>query len=249
MTLTAAILSRNEENKLLKAIQSVKWADEILLVDSGSTDGTIALAEREGARIFKREFKDFSDLRNFALKQMRTDWIFFIDADERCDILLKDAILSIAKRPNDISAYAVRRRNVFLGKELRFGGQGHDYQIRLFRNGRAYYEQPVHEIPVVNGKVDKIVKGSLIHETKSNINEYLARLISYTDLEAALLTNQNGRISRVACMWKPFARFVYFYVLKLGFLDGFHGFVFHLFSSYYYLIKLLKSREIAGGSI
>ena len=246
MKISAVLIVFNEEKNIGSAMDSVKWADECVVVDGGSSDKTVEIAKKNGAKTFSNPFRDFASQKNFALKQATDEWIFFLDADERCDDVLRDEILKIKKEGAEHSGYFVKRRNFFLGKELRHGNHAGDYQMRFFKREGTEFKNCVHETVTLNGSSAKIEKGTILHYTKSTVNEYLNRFEQYTDLEAQFLVSVGKSVTRWDCIWKPPARFFYFYVLQGGFLDGFHGFVYHLLSFFYYFVKLLKTRERQG---
>lgn len=247
MKISVVMIVLNEEKNIAPALDSVKWADERIVVDGGSTDKTIEIAKHKGASVFSNSFLDFATQKNCALKQASCEWVFFLDADERCDEALQHEIIELAKKGARHHGYFIKRRNFFLSKELRFGNHANDYQMRFFKREGARFQNRVHEIVKLEGPSNRLKSGAILHYTKSTLSDYFRRFEQYTDLEAQSLIQSGQRITRWDCIWKPPGRFLYFYLLKGGCLDGFHGFAYHLLSFFYYFVKLLKARERQNG--
>jgi glycosyltransferase involved in cell wall biosynthesis len=251
-TLSVVLITLNEEANLSRTLQSVNWAQEIVVVDSGSTDGTLEIARRAGARVFEEPWKGFATQKNSAIAHATGEWILSLDADEEVSAELAleiEALLDVEPR---FSAYRIPRLNHFLGKPLRHGGYWPDPKLRLFRRGSTRFAQrPVHETIEATGSVGTL-KNPLIHHCYPTLEEYIEHMNRYSSEGAQLLANK-GRGSRSLAAWicnaflNPAATFVYNYVFRLGFLDGREGLVQHLNHSVYIHWKFVKAWQ-AGRS-
>jgi (heptosyl)LPS beta-1,4-glucosyltransferase len=194
--LSVIIITRDEEEMISDCLKSALWADEIILIDTGSKDKTIPIAEKMGARAAARlEFKgyDFSGWRNRGLKEARGDWVLYLDADERITPLLKKEILEILNRQRRFSvnrfptAFAIPRRNFYLGKEMNYGGAWLDYVQRLFlKKSLQGWKEKLHEYPEFQGEMGKL-KNPLIHLTHRDLGSMMVKTIDWTEIEAELL--------------------------------------------------------------
>ncbi len=242
-TLSAVLIVKNEEKKLESCLASLRWADEIIIVDTHSTDRTLEIASRYTDKIYQRDFDEFSAQKNFAVEQASGEWILSVDADERVSPELRDAIIKVLEKGTGYDGFMVKRRNIIFGKSLRFAGQRSEKILRLFRKGGGLFEQPIHEKVAVNGPVGELA-GELVHESITDLKEYFEKLNLYTDHEARLMRSRGIRPNFVDLYLKPAARFFYFYILRLGFLDGYAGFLYHGLSSYYAFLKCAKVKEL-----
>jgi glycosyltransferase involved in cell wall biosynthesis len=246
------IIAFNEAEKVKDTIESVLWADEIILVDSHSTDGTVAIAEGLGARVVQVPFRGFGALRNEALKSCSHDWILSIDADERCTPEVRDEILSIIADPSAADVYFIPRRNFFMGKWIRFSGWYPNYrQPQLFRRGAMVYD----ELPVHEGYVLRTAKppGHLRHAIWQfpfkDPGELLRKNQKYSNLGATKLVNR--RVSFAGAFGHALWAFIKHFAFKLGFLDGWRGFVIAYSNSegaYYKYLKALASQNAVSWS-
>ncbi|OYT94026.1 MAG: alpha-L-glycero-D-manno-heptose beta-1,4-glucosyltransferase [Burkholderiales bacterium PBB3] len=243
------IIAFNEAEKVAATIESARWADEIIVVDSWSTDSTAEIASQLGARVVQVKFQGFGDLRNQALAACTHDWIFSLDADERCTVEAAQEIRSVVNDPNAVDAYWMPRRNFFMGQWIRHSGWYPNYrQPQLFRKGRMTYEpKQVHEGYVLHS--DKPVG----HLTQAiwqfpfkNMAEVMHKANRYSSLGAERVAGQP------VSMWTAFSHglwsFVKHYLFKLGFLDGWPGFViaFGNFEGTFY--RYVKAMEIQKGA-
>ena len=241
--ISVAIIATNESHKIANCLHSVSWADEIILVDGGSRDDTMEKAAQLGARVHRREFDNFANQKNHALGLATGDWILSLDADEVVNPELKDAIQKAARDGGSFDGFYVHRRNFLFGKELKFGGQRREKILRLFKKGKGRFDQPIHEKIVLQGPVGEL-PGDLMHYSSGSVEEYLRKLALYTEFEARWMSRQGKpvRISDV-CL-KPFFRFAYNYIIRLGILDGYEGFLYHALSFFYDVIKHARFKEI-----
>ncbi len=240
--LSVTIIARDEELDLPECLASVAFADEIVLVDSGSRDRTRAIAQAAGAKVLERPFDDFAAQKQFALAQATGDWVLNLDADERCSGPLREA-LGAAMAREGVGGYRVRFETWLFGRRARFGGLGRERHLRLFRReGARYPPRKVHEGVEVAGEV-RALDAPIHHYTYRSLEEYLDKINRYTGAAAADRFAAGRRSSRFALargLWGFFRR----YVLKLGFLDGRVGLVFALMSGLYDFLKVAKIEDL-----
>ena len=222
---TVVIAARNAAAHIGACVASVaSWAGEVLVVENDSTDDTILLASVEGATVFSHPFATIGGQRNAAIERARHEWILVLDADERCTAGLAEEVARVIATPGAVEAYRVRRRNFFLGREIRHGGWERDRPVRLFRRHLRYDPRPVHEHVVLQYPPSELA-APMLHYTYSSLDEYFAKFERYS----AWWAEQNHARGKRASAWKvlvkPPARFVSMYLLRLGFLDGAHGLV------------------------
>lgn len=242
MKLSAAIITFNEENNIEACLESVKWMDEIVMVDGGSTDATVQKAAAYTSKVQTRAFTDFSGQKNAALQMATGDWVFFIDADERVTPELREEIQGILAKSSPDAVYAVHRKTFFFGGRLRFSGTPEDYPVRLFPRGQVAFEQPVHEIVVTALPVRKM-KADLLHYTTRDIRQYKTKLDLYVRLEQSVLLSKGRKAGPLDLILRPAAIFFLLYVGKLGFLDGWPGLQYAYLSAYYAFLKYQKLLE------
>jgi len=240
------VITRDAASELALCIGSVPFAEEVLVVDSGSRDDTVAVARRLGARVIEHAWLGFGPQKNHAVGHARNDWVLCLDADERVSPELAAHIreLLAADAPPSSPAYAMARRNCFLGRWLRHGEGYPDWNVRLFDRRRARWsEDAVHEHVLVQGKVDTL-RGDLLHASAESLERYLDKQNRYTTLQAQIL-HERGESARMARMLlSPLFRFMRFYVLKLGFLDGIPGLVHIAIGCNNSFMKYAKLREL-----
>jgi glycosyltransferase involved in cell wall biosynthesis len=267
------ILTKNEEKNLEHSLRSVaEWADAVYVVDSGSIDGTRAIAERLGARFIDRPWLGYARQKNWALETLplSSDWVFILDADEVILPELRRELLAVAGKPvgqTPEAGFYINRYFMFLGKRIRRCGYYPSWNLRFFKRGRARYEErEVHEHMIVDG-ASGYLTGHMEHNDRRGLEVYMAKHNHYSTLEAREIVRQmvEGRgtgfdarlfgnalqrrrwikhtiYPRLPAKW--LFRFLYMYVLKLGFLDGATGFRFCLFISAYEMLIGLKIREL-----
>jgi glycosyltransferase involved in cell wall biosynthesis len=224
MPLSVAIIARNAASQLDGCLASVAFADEIVVVDSGSTDGTVELAARRGARVIAKEWLGFGPQKQFAVASASNDWVLCLDADERLSDTLRESILDELKAPRGL-VYAMPRCNRFLGRWLRHGEGYPDWSVRLFHRAHARWsDDAVHE-KIVTGQPVVRLRGDLLHDSAETLEKYLDKQNRYTTLQAELLRSAGRRASVAQLLLSPALRFVKFYLVRLGFLDGVPGLV------------------------
>ena len=222
------IIAFNEEDKIGQAIKSVTWADEIVVADSYSTDDTARIATSLGARVIQIDFQGFGDLRNRAMRACRHEWIFSLDADERCTPEVRDEILEIINSRAAIDCYYVPRRNFFLGRWLRCSGFYPDYrQPQLFRQGTLVFSnEPVHEsFRIVSSQPPGYLRHAIWQIPYRNLSEVQRKALRYSTLGAEKLAAAGETGSFAKAFWHALWAFFSLFILKRGFLDGWAGFV------------------------
>ena len=219
LPLSLCVITRDAAAQIADCLASAAFADEVVVVDSGSRDDTVELARRRGARVIERAWLGFGAQKHFAVGAAAHDWVLCLDADERVTPELAAAIAREMAAPR-AAGYAVARRNRFLGRWLAHGEGYPDWNVRLFDRRRARWsEDPVHEHVLCDGPVARL-EGDLLHASAESLDDYLAKQNRYTTLQAAAMHARGERAGVLRLVLSPLVRFVRFYVLRLGFLDG-----------------------------
>jgi glycosyltransferase involved in cell wall biosynthesis len=273
VTLSVVIIAFNEEHNLPRTLESVKWADEIVVVDSGSTDRTVEIAKSYGAKVWVEPWKGFAAQKNSALEKASCDWILSLDADEEDSedlahetqwVLsaveewpengmpvesgrneLRDRGLKYGFDEDNLNGFFVPRRNMFLGRFIRHGGFYPDAKLRLFRRGSAKFEtRLVHEDAQLTGTAGTLT-GTLTHHAYPTLSGYIEHMNRYSALGAEM-AKQKGKsgFSLVNIVIRPIFTFLYNYFFRLGFLDGREGLLLHSYHSVYVSWKYAKLWEI-----
>jgi glycosyltransferase involved in cell wall biosynthesis len=224
LPLSAVLITKNASSQLGECLAAVAFCDEVLVVDSGSGDGTPELAEACGARVIRSHWRGFGPQKHYAVSQAAHDWVLCVDADERVSPALRASIETALAAPA-FSAYRFPRCNRFLGRYLRHGEGYPDWSLRLFDRRRARWsDDAVHEKVIADGPVGSL-PGDLLHDSAETLDNYLAKQETYTTLAAREARARGRRASLVRQLLSPAVRFVKFYFLRLGFLDGYPGLV------------------------
>lgn len=240
MNLTVIIPTFNEEKHIAEAIASVDFADEILVIDSFSTDSTLEIAQRLKVKVIQRKFDDFSSQKNYAIQQAKYEWILLIDADERVTKLLKEEIQERLSETTEFDAFWIYRTYHFMGNKIKYSGWQRDKVVRLFKGDTCQYNgKLVHEEIESTGQIG-FLKNKLEHYTYSDIDSYMAKINKYAWLQARERHSKGERFSIIKALVKPPYRFFNHYVLRAGFLDGFPGFVIAIVQSYGVFSRYLK---------
>lgn len=225
-------------------METISFADEIIVVDSFSTDGTLEVLEKNpSVKLISRKFINFADQRNFAISQAKYEWILFIDADERIPVPLKNEILELTKYNTDVAGFMVKRQHFFKNKPIYFSGYQTDSTFRLFRNGKVTYDKKrtVHELPIIDGRSSKL-KNNMIHYSFSSYENLKIKVERYGKLKALELYKEKKKANYFQYIVKTTYKFIYNYILRLGILDGKEGFYICYLNAYgvYYRYKQLK---------
>jgi glycosyltransferase involved in cell wall biosynthesis len=256
-TLSIAIITLNEADNLTRTLASVGFADEIVVVDSGSTDRTVEIARTLGAKVFVEDWKGFAAQKNSAIDKCSGAWVLSLDADEELTDELQQEIRTMleadAQTTPQVDGYLLRLRHVFLGRWMRYGGYYPDLKLRLFRrvtsSGPAHFtDRPVHESVAVAGRVETM-RNDFLHHGYPSLDVYLEHMNRYSTLGAHIVAAK-GKVSRSwpAFLWNaalvPQLTFIWNYIFRLGFLDGSEGLLLHLYHSAYISWKYAKAWQI-----
>lgn len=222
--ITAIIPTFNEESNIQRALDSVNFADEIIVIDSFSTDKTVDIVRESKAILLQRTFDDFSNQKNFAIGKSANEWVFLLDADEIVPEDLKEEILKTINSKTNFNAFYIYRIFFFKNKKLNFSGWRRDKVIRLFRKDSCKYIGKVHEKISTNGKIG-FLKERINHYSYRNYNQYKNKLKNYAKLQAQELLEKGLFVTPYHLFLKPFVRFFIQFIIQFGFLDGIKGFV------------------------
>lgn len=236
MPLSVALITLNEEQNIRACLETVSWADEIVVVDGESSDATACIAEEMGARVIISKFENFAAQKNIAIRACKHDWIFMIDADERMKEESVAEIRSIVEANQKDAIYSIGRETYFFGKLLRYSGNQYDAPIRLIPRNEAEMKKPVHE--EVSSKLPvKKLQHKLIHYSTRDPKHYQQKLDCYLPFELEQLREKNKSKNVLDMVIRPIGRFFQIYIRQAGILDGWPGFQFSVFSSYYVWLK------------
>ncbi|HJV06104.1 MAG TPA: glycosyltransferase family 2 protein [Chromobacteriaceae bacterium] len=246
VALSVVIITKNAARQLEQTLQSVSWANELVIVDSGSTDQTLAIASAYHAKVIHQDWLGFGPQKQFAVQQASHDWVLCLDADEWLSTELQFEIKELLNNPQ-ASAYRFPRCNRFMGRFLKHGEGYPDWSLRLFdRRHARWSDDLVHEYVISDLPVENL-KHDLMHESGEDIALYLSKQNRYTTLQAETLHRRGKRVGWPKLLFSPLLRFFKFYVLRRGFLDGVPGLV-HIsigcFNSYIKYAKLIELRRL-----
>ena len=248
--LTVTVITYNEGPHIVEALQSVSWADEIILVDSHSTDDTVERARPYATRVEVRDWSGYGIQKNHAAALASNDWILSIDADERVTPALAEEIQALLRSGPDAAGYRVSRVSNYLGQWIRSTDWYPDYHVRLYhRRAARWSEHTVHESIDCEGRVERL-RGELLHYPYRNVSEHLAKIDRYTTLVAEQWSAEGRRSSAWRAVVYPRLAFLRNYVLRRGFLDGQTGLLVSLLNSYYVFlkyVKLFEMQRVGGG--
>jgi glycosyltransferase involved in cell wall biosynthesis len=247
--LTVIVPTYNEESTLRGCLESARFADEILVVDSFSTDATVAIAREFGARVLQHEYVYSARQKNWAIPRATHDWVLLVDSDERVTLGLRDEILELLAQGPRHDGYWILRANHFLGKRMRHCGWGSDKVVRLFRRDLArYQDREVHAEIDLPGPLP-VLRHPLEHHSFRSFGQYWRKLQLYSEWGAAQLHKEGKRAGFLEILGRPVTRFLKMYVVRLGFLDGLHGLVLSLLGAFTVYLKYARLWEmrVLGG--
>lgn len=244
MGVSIVVLTKNEERHLPDCLASLTWGDELIVLDSGSTDRTLEIARAHGATVHQRPFRNYADQRNAALDLIAHDWVFFVDADERVTPVLAEEVRMVMREGSPVG-YWVPRHNYIFGKRIGHAGWFPDYQLRLFRRDKGRYDpaREVHELVVLDGTAGYL-QNPLIHLNYETLAEFRARQQVYTDYDARVLWNQGQRARPHNLILQPLREFRRRYFTLEGYKDGWHGLLLSGLMAYYEWVKYRKLRRM-----
>lgn len=251
--LSVVIIARNETPRIGPCLDSAAFADEVIIVDALSEDGTAELCRQRGAQVFERAWTGYGDQKNFAMAQARHPWVLILDADERVPDALRGEIEEVLRGGGQVGAVAYRipRRNYFYGRWMRHGGLFPDYQVRLLRRGAGKYnDAALHENLLVDGPIGRL-RHALDHLTEPTVADHFRRLDRYTTLAARETGRRRGRVGWADLTLRPALTWFKMYVMKRGFRDGVPGFLICAFAAMHIFLKYAKlweAREAPAGS-
>jgi len=264
MTISVAIVAMDEEANIGRTLASVRWADEIVLVDSRSKDRTCEIAREHGARVVVEPWRGYVAQKQYAVDLCTKDWVLLLDADEEISSALAEEIRAAVldsqigdseiADPNAVSGYWLPRKNLFLGRWMRHGGFYPDPKLRLFRRGQGFVtgHDPHDRCELKPGLSQDVpqqtrqFKNAMVHYTYPNLSLYIGHMNRYSSLGAQLAVAEGHRsFSVVDMVVRPLATFVYNYFFRLGFLDGREGLLLHLYHAVYVSWKYAKAWELS----
>jgi len=243
--ISAVVLAKDEEKNLTDCLESVKWCDEIVLIDDDSVDKTIEIAKKFNAKIFTHSLNNnFAQERNFGLQKAKGEWVFFVDADERVSLELKKEILESIKKPN-INGFFLKRQDFFGNRALKYGETANVRLLRLARKGKGEWQREVHEIWEIKDEIGEL-KNPLLHYSHPTISEFLEHVNFHSSLHAQVLKKEGVKPSLFQIIFYPKAKFIQNYIFRLGFLDGTPGIIVALMMSFHSFLARAKLYQIYG---
>lgn len=247
--ISVTIITHNEEKNVADCLQSVRWADEIIVVDSYSADRTVEICKKYKAIVITEKWLGYSRQKNLAIDNAKNEWILSLDADERITKELLDEIKKEFEKDISIDGFYIARKNFFLGRWIKHCGWYPDYNLRLFKKGKGrFIEREVHERAEIKGEA-KYLKHPLEHYTYKTLNDFISRLDRYSSLSAIELHKKGRTAGWSHLTVRPVTTFLRMYFLKKGFLEGFYGILlsglysFYTFSKYAKLWEMEKKRR------
>jgi glycosyltransferase involved in cell wall biosynthesis len=260
------ILTLNEEINIGECLDSVAWCTDVVVLDSGSTDGTRSTAESRGARVIVRAFDNWSSHQNWAVSRIpfRYPWVFYLDADERCPPDLRDEVRERATAGAGESAFRIRRKDFFMGRWLKHAQLYPTWLVRLFRPQRITYERLVNPVAVVDGPIGELASHIIHYPFSHGVSHWIARHNRYSDLEALEAANVRNEPGAPRALWssdanvrrralkelftrlpaRPLIKFAYYYAWRRGFLDGRAGFTYATLQAIYEYMIACKGVEL-----
>lgn len=243
MSISCIIITKNEETNIEACLKAVSWCQEIIVVDSGSTDRTQSIVESHNARFVTHPFNGYGRQKNFACSLVKHPWILSVDADEVLSVDLRNEIqLAISNPSSPDNGYSIPRRFSFLGRTFKHGSGSVDYPIRLFKVGFGHFsDDVVHEKLIVKGSVGRL-RGEMVHYSYTSLDQYLTKFNSYTSFAAQQIIQDKSRRSVILNALRIPLEFFRFYILKLNILNGAQGLVWSVLSAFYPFVKVAKAR-------
>ena len=247
MTISVVIITKNEEEVIKRCLESVAWADEVIVLDSGSTDNTVEICHMCGANVTVTEdWPGFGKQKNRALSLVTGDWVLSLDADEWVVPELAREIRAVTSAPNSLACYEIPRLSSYCGRYMRHSGWWPDYVVRLFRRDQAYFSDDiVHERVIVDGSRGRL-RTALLHESFRNLEEVLEKVNRYSTAGACMLHAKGKRAGLGCAVARGVWTFLQTYIFHAGFFDGREGFMLAVSraeGAYYKYIKLMMQQR------
>ncbi|MEK6744581.1 MAG: glycosyltransferase family 2 protein [Nitrospirota bacterium] len=244
--ISVTIITLNEEANIRRTLESVQWTDEIVVLDSGSSDRTVSICREFTDKVFHQEWLGFGKQKNAAIDKAAGEWVLSLDADEPVEKELAEEIKRITSDPGSVDGYRIPRKTFFLGKWVKHGGWYPDHNLRLFRKGKGRFEErAVHEAVKVSGAVGT-TRHAILHYAYPDLASYLASINKYSSLAVDVMAEKGIPASKTTwfnIVFRPVFTFIFKYIIRLGFLDGKHGLMINLFHAYYVFAKYAKAWE------
>lgn len=243
--LSVVIITLNEEDRIEDALKSCRdVADEVVVVDSYSTDRTCEIAEQYGARVYKNKFEDYGSQKNAALDKASYEWILNLDADERISEELKQELAAFKQRDDvEAAGFLINRKTFYLGRWIKHSGWYPDRKLRFFRKSKSRWRGRVHEALILDGQTERM-GGDILHYTYRDMTDHINRLNRYSQMQSHDIAKKNKKLLLLRAILLPPVTFIRFYFWKMGILDGFPGFVIALVSSWSTAMKYLKALQL-----
>lgn len=244
---SVVVLARNEEKNIGPCLETLQWADELLVLDSFSEDATVEIARGMGAEVHQRTFVNYPLQRNTGLQLASKEWVFFVDADERVTPKLAEEIRRVVDE-GGFAGWWVPRKNYIFGKWVRHAGWFPDHQLRLLRRDKARYDEgrEVHELVDLDGEAGYL-DSLMIHYNYDTVQQFRAKQDLYTDYEARLMFDSGERARIHNFILQPVRQFLWRYVTLQGYKDGWHGLLLSLLMAYYELVRYEKLLRLERG--
>lgn len=248
--ISAVVCTYEEEKNIAACLESIKWADEIIIVDDGSTDKTVQIASKFTKNIYKHKSAGYVEpARNFALSKATGKWVLLVDADEEIPTTLARKLQEIAKSDTKINCFFIPRVNVIFTKWIEHTGWWPDYQARFFRNGKVIWSPQIHSVPKIIGEAAElkaVESYAILHQNYPSISQFLRKIDSYSGVEARELIQNGYQFNWIDVMRKPLDEFLSRFFARAGYRDGLHGLILSLFQAMSLFVTYVKVWEQEG---
>lgn len=242
--ISVAIITKNEESVIEDCLNAINWCDDIVIVDSGSTDDTLKICEKHNCRIFHKDFHGFGEQKKHAVSLTKNDWVLSLDADEVLDDQLQHFFVSFSNNNSNIVGYDLKRLMVYMNRKMVWSKFRNETILRFFNKQFGDFNlNKVHEGIVINGQTSSL-DGYIHHYSYKNIAHHLEKINSYTTLAAKSMFERGKRTSIAHIALKTISEFIHVYFIQAALLDGFAGFSWTVTSTYYKALKYFKLREL-----
>lgn len=245
--ISVVINTRNEEENIKRCLESVKWADEVIVADMHSEDKTVQVAKKMGAKVFSHKFLPYVEpARNFAISKVTGDWILILDPDEEVSPFLAKTLQELAEKSQDFTYFRLPRKNIIFNKWIRHSRWWPDYNIRFFKKGSLHWPAKIHSVPLTRGEGSDLEAkeiNAISHYHYQTISQYLERLSRYTEIQAEDLVKSGYHFNWRDMLKKPMGEFLSRFFAGEGYRDGLHGLVLSLLQAFSELVKYLKVWE------